>query len=102
MKTNIAKQRIVPVTPVNVPQRINVIVNKSFVRNFVMSPFLWGIGIIILMILAWWSMEDLHHSYDEDFFKEYGWVSCYECDTIFYVIDELVEHQRECDKLKEQ
>jgi len=53
MKTNIAKQRIVPVTPVNVPQRINVIVNKSFVRNFVMSPFIWGIGILILMILAW-------------------------------------------------
>ena len=53
MITNIVKQRIVPVTPVNVPQRINVTVNKSFIRNFVMSPFLWGIGIIILMILAW-------------------------------------------------
>ena len=39
--------------------------------------------------------------YDEEFFKKYGWVSCYECDTIFYDIEELVEHQEECDRPKE-
>jgi hypothetical protein len=43
--------------------------------------------------------RDLHHSYDEDFFETYGWVSCYECDEIFHVIEELVEHQKECDKI---
>ena len=50
---NIAKQRTVPVTPVNVQKNNNVIVSKSFVRNFVMSPIIWFIVIVILMILAW-------------------------------------------------
>ena len=43
-------------------------------------------------------MKDFHHHYDEDFFKKYNWVSCYECDKIFYDIEELVEHQERCDK----
>jgi len=42
-------------------------------------------------------MGENHHYYDEDFFKKYGWVSCYECDTIFYDIEKLIEHQEECD-----
>ena len=42
-------------------------------------------------------MGDIHHYYDEDFFKKYGWVSCYECDEVFYVIEELVEHEKTCD-----
>ena len=51
---NIAKQRTVPVTaPVNVQKNNNVIVNKSFIRNFVMNPIIWFIVIVILMILAW-------------------------------------------------
>ncbi len=39
-----------------------------------------------------------HQRYDAEFFKEYGWCSCYECDIIFYDIDELIAHQKECDK----
>ena len=46
-------------------------------------------------------MGDIHHHYDEDFFKKWGWVSCYECDEIFYIIEELIEHQTKCDKPKE-
>ena len=38
-------------------------------------------------------MEGNHHYYDEDFFKKWGWISCYECDTIFYDIEKLIEHQ---------
>ena len=40
-----ASVTLVPVTPVSV--------DKEFVRNFVMSPMLWFIGIVILMIIAW-------------------------------------------------
>ena len=40
--------------------------------------------------------------YDEEFFKKYGWVSCYECDKIFFKIDELVKHQKECDDPKKE
>ena len=55
-------------------------------------------------------MEEIHHYYDEDFFKKYGWVSCYECDKIFYDVDELIEHQEKigpkgcypCNKPKEK
>ena len=43
--TKIASVTLVPVTPVSV--------DKEFVRNFVMSPMLWFIGIVILMIIAW-------------------------------------------------
>ena len=50
---NIAKQRTVPVTLVNVQKNNNVIVNKSFIRNFVTNPIIWFIVIVILMILAW-------------------------------------------------
>ena len=53
VKTNIVNLKIAYVTLVNVPKSNNVIVNKSFIINFLMSPFIWGIGIIILMILAW-------------------------------------------------
>ena len=45
-------------------------------------------------------MGEIHHYYDEDFFKIWGWGICYECDKIFYNIEELVEHQEECDKPK--
>tara|TARA_Y100000310_G_scaffold298908_1_gene333288 strand:+ start:510 stop:659 length:150 start_codon:yes stop_codon:yes gene_type:complete len=47
-------------------------------------------------------MKDFHQYYDEDFFKKWGWVSCYECDEIFYIIEELIEHQEECDRPKER
>ena len=43
-------------------------------------------------------MVEDHQYYDDDFFKLEGWVSCYECDIIFYDIDKLIEHQKECDK----
>ena len=43
--TKIASVTLVPVIHVNV--------DKEFVRNFVMSPMLWFIGIVILMIIAW-------------------------------------------------
>ena len=47
-------------------------------------------------------MGEIHQQYDEDFFKKYGWVCCYECDKIFFVIEELIEHQEECDRPKER
>ena len=31
--------------------------------------------------------------YDKDFWEEYGWVSCFECDIIFYDLEKLSEHQ---------
>ncbi|SVE25125.1 uncharacterized protein METZ01_LOCUS477979 [marine metagenome] len=40
--------------------------------------------------------------YDEEFFKKYGWVSCYECDKIFFSINKLTEHQKECDSLQKE
>jgi len=36
--------------------------------------------------------------YCREFFEMHGWVSCYECDKIFYDIEKLVEHQERCDK----
>ena len=33
--------------------------------------------------------------YDEEFYSEYGWASCFECDVIFYNLEELDEHQEE-------
>ena len=42
-------------------------------------------------------MGEIHHYYDEDFFKKYGWVSCCECDEVFYDIDKLIEHEKMCD-----
>ena len=47
-------------------------------------------------------MAEDHQYYDDDFFKLEGWVSCYECDIIFYDIDKLIEHQKECDKPKKE
>ena len=44
-------------------------------------------------------MEEIHQYFDLDFFKKYGWVCCYECDKIFFVIEELIEHQEECDRV---
>ena len=43
--TKLASVTLVPVIHVNV--------DKIFMRNFVMSPLLWFIGIVILLILAW-------------------------------------------------
>ena len=43
-------------------------------------------------------MSDSHQFYDEEFFRKYGWCSCYECDEIYYDIDKLIEHQERCDK----
>ena len=42
-------------------------------------------------------MKENHHYYDEDFFKKYGWVSCCECDEVFYDIDKLIKHEKMCD-----
>ena len=36
---------------------------------------------------------ELAKYYDKDFWEEYGWVSCFECDIIFYDLEELSEHQ---------
>ena len=33
--------------------------------------------------------------YDKDFFKRFGFASCFECDKIFTDLDELAEHQAE-------
>ena len=42
-------------------------------------------------------MGEIHHYYDEDFFKKYGWVSCCECDEVFYDMKKLIEHEKMCD-----
>ena len=47
-------------------------------------------------------MSETHQYYDEEFFKKYGWVSCYEGDKIFFNISELVKHQKECDDPKKE
>ena len=31
--------------------------------------------------------------YSKDFWKEYGWASCFECDETFEDLDNLHEHQ---------
>ena len=36
---------------------------------------------------------ELAQYYDKDFWEENGWVSCFECDIIFYDLEELYEHQ---------
>ena len=33
--------------------------------------------------------------YDEIFFEKWGWASCFECDIIYYNLDELAKHQEE-------
>ncbi len=38
-------------------------------------------------------MDEQTRMYDEDFWEENGWVSCFECDIIFYDLEELFEHQ---------
>jgi hypothetical protein len=42
-------------------------------------------------------MREILHHYDEDFFKKYGWVSCCECDEVFYDMKKLIEHEKMCD-----
>ena len=37
--------------------------------------------------------KELAQYYDKDFWEEYGWVSCFECDIIFYDLEKLYEHQ---------
>ena len=32
--------------------------------------------------------------YEESFWKENGWASCFECDEIFEDLEELFEHQK--------
>jgi|3_EtaG_2_1085321.scaffolds.fasta_scaffold04569_3 hypothetical protein len=32
--------------------------------------------------------------YDELFYEEHGWCSCYECDIIFTDLDELETHEK--------
>ena len=34
------------------------------------------------------------NDYDKDFWKENGWVSCFECDVIFTDLEKLFEHQQ--------
>jgi len=36
---------------------------------------------------------ELAEYYDKDFWEEEGWVSCFECDIIFYDLEKLYEHQ---------
>ena len=36
---------------------------------------------------------ELARYYCKDFWEEEGWVSCFECDIIFYDLEELFEHQ---------
>ena len=31
--------------------------------------------------------------YNKDFWKEYGWASCFECDIIFEDLENLFKHQ---------
>ena len=31
--------------------------------------------------------------YEESFLREHGWCSCYECDIVFTVLDELKKHE---------
>ena len=38
-------------------------------------------------------MDEQARMHDEDFWEEYGWVSCFECDIIFTDLEELFEHQ---------
>jgi hypothetical protein len=33
---------------------------------------------------------------EQEFFKEYGFMSCYECDKIFLTKEKLDEHLEEC------
>ena len=42
-------------------------------------------------------MSNSHLFYDEEFFRKYGWCSCFECDEVFYNMDELIEHEKTCD-----
>jgi hypothetical protein len=34
-------------------------------------------------------------AYDKNFYKKYGFASCFECDETFTDLDELAEHQEE-------
>jgi len=36
---------------------------------------------------------ELARYYCKDFWEEYGWVSCFECDIIFEDLEKLFEHQ---------
>jgi|TARA_R110000765_G_scaffold31124_1_gene72900 hypothetical protein len=38
-------------------------------------------------------LNDLAKYYDKEFWKKYGWVSCFECDIIFENLEKLFEHQ---------
>jgi hypothetical protein len=38
-------------------------------------------------------LYDTAEYYDKEFFKEHGWVTCFECDKIFENLEELFEHQ---------
>ena len=37
--------------------------------------------------------KELARYYCKDFWEEEGWVSCFECDIIFYDLEKLYEHQ---------
>ena len=38
---------------------------------------------------------NVKNDYDKDFYKKYGYASCFECDKTFTDLDELAEHQEE-------
>ena len=38
-------------------------------------------------------LDELARYYDKDFWEEEGWVSCFECDIIFYDLEKLYKHQ---------
>jgi len=37
----------------------------------------------------------VNNDYDIDFYKKYGFASCFECDETFVVLDELNKHQEQ-------
>ena len=39
-------------------------------------------------------MDELARYYDKDFWENYGWCSCFECDIIFTDLEKLFEHQK--------
>jgi len=39
-------------------------------------------------------LDELAKYYDKEFWKKYGWASCFECDIGFIDLEKLFEHQQ--------
>ena len=51
-------------------------------------------GLVVYNLPSKLNCSDIGNKYsDKDFYLEYGWASCFECDIIFYDLEELDEHQ---------